>query len=249
MIFTSANSHLGDSLWAAIALRRIGGQHTFHVPYPYLAEIMECLEGTNIRVRDIQEAPADALSTWIACGRYERSGVLWRNQTDIIDFLMQWANAMARECGVSETLFKYRQDMLCDFPAIQRDVEAPEFDVLVVNAAPLSGQAPGWDNGEMDVLIGWLARKHRVLCTNPTTAKDVPVFRGSIAAIGNLSTRAKAIVAVSTGASACVNNAWNSEIPKWIFLSPQFLNYGRSDIIHCENVEAAVKSLKTEGWL
>lgn len=247
MIYTSANGHLGDAVWSAIAFRKIGGQHTFYVPFHYIGCITECLEGTEIEVKEISTAPPDALSTWIACGRYEGSGVRYNHQTDLVAYLLQWSNAMARECGVAKTLFQQRQDMLCDFPAIQRDVEAPEFDVLVVNAQPLSGQCPQFDNREMTTLIAQLAEKHKVLCTNPVEL-DVPRIDTGICGIGNLANRAKLVVAVSTGASACIHNVF-AEPRTMLLLSPIVLDYGRKNMSHFNNCREVEIALRLEGWL
>lgn len=248
MIYTSANSHLGDCTWMANILYRIGGEHDFYVPEPYMRCIAECLESTDTKVKDIVHSPREALSSWIACGRFDRQGVSYRNQVDLVEYLMQWGNAISRECGHPHAMFTQRQEILCSFPAIRREFEAPEFEILIVNCPPLSGQAPGWDQGEMDVLIGWLSKRHKVLCTNPTTI-DVPVFTGSICAIGNLSCRAKLVIAVSSGGAACIHNEWNESVPKMIFLHPIVLNYGRGDIHHFANCAEMTKSLHSEGWL
>lgn len=247
LIYTSANAHLGDCLWHANILRHIGGKHTFYAPSVYMPELSECLEGTEIEVKDILHSPADALSTWIACGRFESQGVRYDNQTDLVAYLLQWANAIGRECGEPKTLFRQRQDMLCTFPAIQRDVDAPAFDVLVVNAQPLSGQCPQFDNAELNALIERLATKHRVLCTNPNTA-GAPTIQISICGIGNLANRAKIVVAVSTGASACAHNIFG-EPRTLLLLAPIVLDYGRTNLSHFNNVSEVTEQLKAEGWL
>jgi hypothetical protein len=247
MIYTNANGHLGDAVWHAIILRKIGGHHTFYVPQPYMRCINECLEGTDIEVKDMAGAPADALSAWIACGRFESHGVRYQHQTDIVHYLLQWANAIGRECGEPRTLFQQRQDMLCRFPAIQRDIEAPEFDVLVVNAQPLSGQCPQFDNREMNTLIVMLAEKHKVLCTN-TVEVDAPVIDTSICGIGNLANRAKLVVAVSTGASACIHNKF-AETRTMLLLAPIVLDYARSNMSHFNNCREVEIALRLEGWL
>lgn len=247
MRFTSANGHLGDQVWHAQMLRRIGGKHEFYMPPAYMPEIAECLEGTEIEVKDIVYSPADALSTWIACGRFHLKGLDWQNQTDLVDYLMKWGNNIARECGVTETVFRHRQEMLCDFPAIQKPIIAPEFDILIINANPGSAQCNGYCSREMNVLIGKLAAKQKVLCTNPTDA-DAPQIQTSICGIGNLSCRAKLIVAVSTGAAACIHNVF-SEPRTMLFLSPIFLDYGRSNLSHHKDCAEMEASLKEEGWL
>lgn len=247
MRWTSANGHLGDQLWHAQILRRIGGKHEFYVPPAYMPEIAECLEGTEVEVKDIVFSPADALSTWIACGRFYSKGLDWHNQTDLVDYLMKWGNNIARECGVVPAPFLHRQQMLCDFPAIQRHVDAPEFDILIINAQPGSAQVVGFDNREMNALIAKLASKHKVLCTNPTDS-GAPEIMTSICGIGNLSLRAKLIVAVSTGAAACIHNTF-AEPNTMLLLDPIRLDYGRHNITHFANCREVESVLQIGGWL
>lgn len=247
MIYSSRNSRLGDCIWHAQILRKIGGEHTFYVPPAYLPEVSECLEGTEIAVKDIVFSPSDALSSWIACGRFHYKGLDWQNQTDLVEYLMKWGNNIARECGIDDAVFRHRQEMLCDFPAIQRHVEAPDFDILIINAQPGSAQCNGFDNREMNQLIAKLAEKHKVLCTNPTDA-TTPEFRGTLCQIGNLSLRAKLIVAVSTGAAACIHNIFG-EVRTMLFLDPIRLDFRRKNISHHKNCGEMEAALTKEGWL
>lgn len=254
MIYTSANSHIGDCCWALNVLTRIYGSHKFHCPVEYhwqLHEIVvECLIGCEIELLPLETAPADALNTWIACGRFEHAGVRYENNVDMVDFLLRWSRAMMVEGGMPPT-FHEREDLLFRFPAIKRNVVAPELDILVINGAPRSGQCPGWDNEEMDELISDLGFAHKVVCTNCTTAANddkegfITTISASLCNIGNLSLRAKLIVAVASGAHWMVHNPWRT-CPLYLFLDPIRLNYGK-EIPHAANVGEMRELLRA--WL
>lgn len=260
MIYTSANGHLGDTVWALHVICRIYGQHKFYCPREYhwqLFDIVADCKDCNIELLPLEDAPKDALNTWIACGRFEHAGVRYENNIDMVDYLLRWSRAMMVEGDMPPT-FGNREDLLFDFPAICRNVVAPEFDVLVVNSPPLSGQCPGWDQGEMDGLIHDLAgigHGRRVLCTNPTTADhfqligvrdyNVNTVSASLCNIGNLSLRAKLVVATASGAHWCIWNPWRT-CPLYLFLSPQKLDYGQK-IPHAANVAEMREHLRE--WL
>lgn len=238
MNYTAGVSHLGDCAWALIALRRIPGPHTFFYPAEFHEQLIDLCEDRLIDLARAEEAPADARCTWIGCGRFAAQGLVWANQIDLIDFLMKWANLMCVENGIGPQ-FTRREDMLADCPSIQRHAEAPDFDVLVVNALPRSGQIPRYDNAEMDALIAELSEKYRVLVTNDAPA-GIP-FRGTLSQIGNLGLRAKFIIANATGPSWGLHNVWSKDARLYLMLDPIKLNYGDREFPHHGLVTAGVR--------
>lgn len=253
MIYTSGPSHLGDCLWALHVIRKIPGLHQFYCPVEYHWQLQECAD--NIVLADIKSAPVDAVNTWIAANSFPP--VVYENNIDVVEYLLRWDNALLKE-GLKEALrlggwdptmsFERRQDVLFDFPVIRRNVVAPEFDILVVNCPPGSNQCPEWNQVHMDELIFQLGKNHRVLATNLTTSGAATVS-ASVCNIGNLSLRAKCVLAVASGAHWCIHNLWNAHVPKYLFLEPQRLDYGRGDITHAKNVAQMRDELKKGGWL
>lgn len=229
MNYASNQSHVGDCVWALIALRKIPGQHTFFTPREYHSQLIQCCEDTEITLAPLEEATPDALSTWIGCGRFANQGVSWQALTghiDLIDFLMKWSNCMCAENGMVPR-FNTRQDMLPDFPAINRHYDAVDFEVLVINCPPKSGQCPRWDQGEMDELITEIGAKYRTIVTNPTTATNVEQVTATVCEIGNLALRAKFVVAVASGAHWGIHSVWSQGVKKYLFLDdPISLDYG-----------------------
>lgn len=248
MNYQSGPSHLGDTAWCLLALRRIPGPHTFFTPVEYHPQLIDLCENRRIELAPLEQAPPDARCTWIGCGRFESQWLRWSNQVDIVGFLMQWSNLLCIENGI-EPQFVNRQDMLADWPAICRHSEAPEFDALVINAQPMSGQIPRYSNSEMNSLIEELTTRHRVLVTNETTAKDAMQFSGTISQIGNLSLRAKFIIANATGPMWGIHNVWSQGIAKYIMCDPYLLDYGQPMPHHGLVALGLRQNLIADNWL
>jgi hypothetical protein len=248
MILQSGPSHLGDIVWCLTALRRIPGPHILFTPAEYQPQLLDLCEHRLIELAPLEQALPDAKCTWIGCGRFTAQGLTWRNDIDVVDFLMKWSNLMCVENGIAPQ-FIHRQDMLADWPAIQRHAEAPEFDVLVINALPLSGQIPRYDNVEMNALIEELAAKYRVIVTNPTPAKGAIPFSGTLSQIANLGLRSKFVVANATGPSWGLHNVWSQSIPTYLMVDPYKLDYSRPMPCHGLVRDGMRWQLQQDGWL
>lgn len=260
MIYTSANSHLGDICWHCQIMKWCGSGHTYYVPLEYHWQIHECLEGSDTRLLALEELKGDtdedhARNTWIACGRFEPD-VHYENNIDLVEYLTRWAEKIGAEANGCYTPYR-RRDLLTSFPAILRNVVAPEFDVLVINSPPRSGQCPGWNEIEMDGLIEkliWAGSnstkgiRHRVLCTNKNMA-NAEVISASLCNIGNLSLRAKLVVGVASGPIWGALNIWRT-CPIYVFLDPIRLNYGpEHPVHHAVSVADMTEQLTRDGWL
>lgn len=245
MIYSSRNSHLGDCAWHLQILQNVPGRHLYWVPEEYRWQLAECSPDVCFLKHD----PPEGLNTWIACGRFEGQGIRYEHNTDLIEYLVRWANAIAKEAGAPSVLD--RKDMLMSFPAIQRNVVAPDFDVLVINSPPRSGQCPRWDQGEMNELIYELADRYRLLVTNRNEEieNDPSFISASLCNIGNLSLRAELVIGVASGPIWGALNIWRT-CPIYVFLDPIKLDYGRDHPVnHAVSVADTREQLKRDGWL
>lgn len=248
MNLISGPSHAGDIFWTLIALRRIPGPHTLFCPPEYHANLAECCEGRQITLDVPTNAPAGTPCSWIGSQRFASQGLTWSNQGDIIGFLMRWSNCLCAEACILPQ-FIQRSDMLAEFPAIARHYDAPDFDVLICNCHAGSGQTPRLDFGDFDGLIEQLGAKYRVICTNATKAENVTVINATICQIGNLALRAKFIVAVGSGCGWGIHSVWSQNIPKFLFLEPQTLDYGGA-FMPCHGLVFGMRQeLQSVGWL
>lgn len=248
MKYFSGPSHLGDATWCLHALRKIGGEHHFYTPEEYHWQLRDLIAGTMITLHPHENIPEDALCSWIGCQRFQNQGVVWSNGPDVVEFLMRWNNCMCRENGV-EPRFNDRHSMLADWPAISQHVDVEEFDALIVNCTPRSGQCPRWDQAEMDALIQEIGEKHRTVVTNPTTATSVRQVNLSLSQIGNLHLQAKFTVAIASGAHWGCHSIWSQEKPLYLFLdTPLHLDYGRK-IPHHGLTIGMWQELVAGGWL
>lgn len=238
--------HRGDVIWTAIMLSKIPGPHTLYVNLDYVPEFRDLLEGMDTAVEPLTQKPADVQDSWIANGRFPQL-VYPRDCTDdIMDFVRRYMNLTA---AAGRDAMPDAESMLIDFPAIERECPALPFDILAINANPQSGQCPHYSGSEFDgLLLQLVAKGHRVLATNPTTA--CPWGNFSFAQIGNLSTRASLILGVATGPMWATFNIWSQSVRRYIFLDPFRLNFGlRVPIQHFQNAEQMRVQLVAEGVL
>lgn len=155
---TFCKFHLGDNLIVLNFLRRLAARYPDHrfihavKPgwLPQLREVVKDLPG--ITLVPLEQAPAGAIHTWSAAGRW-----LWclpfggfrdshPDKWNWSRFHIDWLRHLAGQMGLESPIAK-PEDLLFDYPAIREPV-MPDWkcDVLVINARPGSGQLKAYRN-------------------------------------------------------------------------------------------------------
>lgn len=238
----SENSHLGDLQWSLIALSRLPGPHTLRCAPEYHQALRELVNGLPITIDYCDDIPPNSMNCWIASGLFERQGIIYRDDIDIIGFVQRYFNAMSAEAGF-EPCFPTREDMLCDFPSIHSYPTQPFEGIMVINADPKSGQCPGYSSSEMDALILRMENAGHSVCAVEKSGL-------SLVQIGALSIHAKLIVGCATGPWWPAVSSWTAETPKICMLSPMRLDYGpRVPITHAANANEVANIMEGMGLL
>jgi hypothetical protein len=140
--------------------------------------------------------------------------------------------------------------MLWDSPAIGPAKMPPLIDCLIVCANPLSGQCWGFARSEFYelVVVPLRARYSTVVVAN---GEDGLPTGYSLSEIGALSTVAKRIICLPNGPAFPTFNKWNKDVPRIIFLSPAFIDYGQPKELNHHVKDAAECRAKCVelGWL
>lgn len=243
----SEHSHLGDCQWALQALYRMPGTHTLRCKAEYVDALRELVAGTNIFVDDCSAVPVDSRDFWIASGLYERVGVRYQDDVDILGFVQRYFNAMASDAGF-EPCFPTRESMVCAWPSIQKEYPSVEDfmdfrGILFINADPKSGQCPYYSSSEMDTLIQRTEDVgHSVFAIEKAEL--------SLPQIGALSIHAKLIVGCATGPYWPTVNKWNRDTQRIVMLDPMRLDYGTScPSIYAKNAAEVEKIMEGMGFL
>lgn len=244
----SANSHLGDLQWALQALHRMPGTHTLRCAPEYVGPLRELVAGTNIFVEDYSAVPVDSRDCWIASGLYERVGVQYRDDVDIIGFVQRYFNAMAAEVGF-DPCFPTRESMVCAWPSILKmkdwigHGDTTFTGILFINADPKSGQCPGYSSSEMDELIRQTQDAGHSVCA-------IEKAEMSLVQIGALAIHAKLIVGCATGPYWPTVNNWNTDTQRIVMLDPMRLDYGTScPSLYAKNAHEVEKIMQGMGFL
>ncbi len=244
MIHRSYNQfHLGDNLIHLHFLRHLAlrnpGHHFVHAVHCcYMEQLAPVIEDVPaVRLVDLEKIPRDewgrnvwknAGATVTRGGQVENYVAGYWEQHHLRDhyapFYLVWFGVLAEEMGL-QSPFREPADLLFDYPAITRRSAAVnrflnrsaynQFDFLVVNSQPSSGQLSAYNSTEyLTPLISDLAARYKVVCTQKPgccNAECTTDDHLTLTDIGNLSLRCKYLIMVSTGPSWPTFNVWNRD--------------------------------------
>jgi hypothetical protein len=252
------NWHLGDCLWQCVFLRKAATAHpdhsfTFYCPGVYHGQLNEVIADLpNVTLKPLEQKTPGAIDCWMGTGTYNGKQY-WHNhpqRNDVVVFFIDWFNRLCEQSKI-EPLFRDRTDCLFEYPALHNiSAPAPDFDYLVINSAPLSGQF-NWNPTAMNRLIQRLSQKQRVITTNASAVTHLFCTEKqgmTVTQIGNISLRAKGIVMVANGPCWPTFNAQNLSKPRLILLNQVRIDYG---VVHphFDSTEAAEAYLQQQGLL
>lgn len=244
--------HLGDNLvhlhfLRKVALDNLDRQFVHYCDYRYLQtksiyRVTDVVSDIpNIKLEPIgYSLPAGSIDSWRGANGF------WYQHSDRNDFVKfhveHWFPHLAYMMDVRNPIRK-GADMLFDYPAIKSKT-SPEFDVLIINSPPSSGQFQGYSETAFDAIRTRMVRKGlEVAVSWPTTGTSVTQF-------GNLSLHCHTILMVSTGPSWPTFNIWNQEsVKNRIILLDSERVWLSPNTIHCQRVEEAAEILKESGLL
>lgn len=241
MIF-SGGANLGDCTWALIALRRLGGEHTFYCKPEYVDNLAELMNDTQISVKPLGESTDLGQDTWIANGSFEPEGVVWRHQNDIMGFVGDYFNALGMRY-FGRKAFEKREDMLWDSSAIIDALpDVPHPGVLVINSDPMSGQCPHYSRDEMNALLVHIgAQWGGCVATNVLNRPNY-----TLAQIAAMSITAHTIIAVANGPHWPTWNKWSRKARRIILLdNGMHLDFGIGcHVDYCANAAQVFERLR-----
>lgn len=200
MIHTYNEYHLGDNLIHLNFLRRACQvnpevEFTHHCHPQYHAQLQPLCEGAPIWLEGLS-VPPKAFNAWLGHCNFiyehpHRRNWLLVHQAwfDRLSSVMQITNPMA--C---------KEDYLFDYPSLGVAIY-PDFDYLVINAPPQSGQLPDFKPYFFDKTVRKLLNEgKKVITTHPTGMCNSTLEWGmDVTQIGNLSNYCKHILSVDTG--------------------------------------------------
>lgn len=236
MLFHNAY-HLGDCLYHLHYLMRLwrlsGRASTFFCAASYHAELSAFLpDGFDIRLEPLEARPAESVDCWIGANDFHIRHPNWHDyHAFYVDFFKSLSAVAGVHCPIQRPA-----DMLFDSPAIPaRGVPSVEYDWLIVNAKPLSGQ---WDTDGDDwigLVTMLLNAGQRVITTHPCGIHRVPAtinLRWRVADIAKLSMGVRNLVAIDTGPTGSTFNIWNQGINRFILHRTNYFTHEGCRAVH-----------------
>ncbi len=256
---------LGDNLGHLHFMRAMAKAYPSHrfIHYAHLCYVHQLSEVVcdlpNLQICDLESASDGVSDYWKMRPRFYDSIDAWKNASGFwenhvlknswADFQLVLCDRLARCMGLQNPITA-REQLLFDYPALQGYDAFGKFDCLVINSRPMSGQMPGFDPGQMELLVAELARLCSVITTAPTFSA-VPCTMNeqmTITQIGALSRFCRFIVAVSTGSSWTTWNVFNAGTIEFrvVLIDHETVNI-TPNTEHANTVEAARRILQARG--
>ncbi len=230
--------HIGDQMAHLQFLRKMALAHPQHefvhfMHEMHLAQLIPVVEDIpTIDLRPLESEQGkkaqdgqfvDADGKYRARNVWKNAGGYWENhefRNDYTNFYIAWFKKLAAEMGLESPIY-HPANLLFDYPNLLEPAwPGEEFDYLVINSRPCSGQFMAYDHvNYFDPLLKRLvAAGKTVVATQESSVDGVryttqanPMARQApltITQIGNLSLRCKNIVGVGTGPWWGTANIW-----------------------------------------
>ena len=227
MIHTYNEYHLGDNLihlnFLRMACRDNPDLEVVHHCNPaHVGQLLPLTEGVAIQLADLY-VPPGAINAWIGHANFFYEHPL---RNDWVNFHLAWFDRLSSVMEIANPM-ACREDFLFDYPALTYDY-GHDFDYLIINAPPQSGQLPDYTPDFFQNRVRKLLNEgHKVITTHPTgMCENTLDLRMSVSDIGSLSNRAKHIEGVATGPMWTTFNIFNVNkvLSRTFYCSPQSVN-------------------------
>jgi len=212
MIHTYNEYHLGDNLIHLNYLRRVCEQNPHlefihHCHTQYHSQLVPLCEGLPILLKDLA-IPPGAINAWIGRENYFHNHPLRRKWAQ---FHMEWFDRLSDDLEVPCPIAT-PEDLLFDYPALKEPCRY-EFDLLVINAPPQSGQLPDFSAEFFKNRVRELANEGlKVITTHPTGYVPSTLENHyTVTDIGILSKGVQCIEGVDTGPMWTTHNIFNQD--------------------------------------
>jgi hypothetical protein len=211
MIYTFNEYHLGDNLIHLNYLRKASilnpdKEFTHHCNPQHHIQLAPIIDEFPIYLKDLSIHP-HSVNSWIGVNNffYEHP-----KRRDWVAFHLDWFSYLSSVLGIANPMAS-KGDLLFDYPALTARTFS-EFDYLIINAPPMSGQLPDFHPNYFVELVRKLCNQgFKVITTHPTGLTNSTLEWGmDVTQIGNLSNYCQHIIAIDTGPLWTTFNVFNA---------------------------------------
>lgn len=254
--------HLGDNLVHLHFLRKLAQRYpeihfTHGAQEQYLGQLHDLVADLpNLTLTNLETTGQGAINAWRGAGAHWYSHP---RRNDFVSYHLEWFRHLAKQMGLESPIHS-AADMLFDYPELfslshERMWPTGNFDFLLINSAPQSGQFTGYSAKAFDDLYRLLGQAgHTVITTERTVFSDAHCTRKrgyDITAIGRLAQSVKHIIGCVTGPMWTTWNIWNRHTVQTRIL---LLDHERVDLIpehtiHTNSLTLVPELLRDRGLL
>jgi hypothetical protein len=233
MIHTYNEYHLGDQLIHLNFLRKVCEQEphqefVHHCNPQYHNQLQPLCEGVPILL-DGLHIPPGSINAWIGHCNFFYEHPHRRNWLLVHQ---AWFDRLSSVMGVSNPMAG-REDYLFDYPALKEPTRY-EFDYLIINSPPQSGQLPDYNPKFFTNLVRNLTNEGlKVITTAPTgMCPSTLEWNFDVSMIGALSKSCTHIIGIDTGPLWTTFNVYNLDTVKSrLIYGTTFDKFGLTDNI------------------
>jgi len=220
-IYTHIRVHFGDNLTHIHYLRLLAinnSSYTFHhfAKESYLSDLAYYTRDIkNIFYYDLDYCPFYSIDAW---KNYNRFFEKHKEKQDFVKLYIDFFDFFSNKLNINSPI-KSKTDLIFDSTLFyDKSILLPQYDWLIVNSLPLSGQFK-LDIKKMDAFCIEISKKCNIITTRKVDNLPCTVdFGMSLCDIAALSMNCKYHLMVSTGPSWLVLNTFNCANSKGIFL-------------------------------
>lgn len=212
-------AHLGDCLFQIHYINKLLEKHpeitvSLYCNQDYHYQLNEfILFKENVKLFNLNNIPNDSVDTWITREVPGKRQMLEKlNNNGLYDvFYVSFFQGLSEVLGLSSPINNpvdmliHNQDLLID------NELSGELDYLFINSVPMSGQFRDYDNGRLNVVISELKNIGKIVTTAPNScgAPCTLDYKLTLMGIGNISLKAKNIIAINTSPTIACFNVFN----------------------------------------
>lgn len=216
--------HLGDNVNHIHYLRKLCENYGdirffYYIKSSYFDELNVFIEDLKeqIILKKLEDRPLDSINAWVGSipiNGGKSGGVFLLN-----DRYKLFYDTISANIGL-ENPIKTSYDMILDAPCINLANTIGNYDILLINSVPLSGQYSLNDTDFKNKVDEW-KEKYTIITTRKIDSFPCTLdYKYNLVQIANMSIRVKYIVGIATAPIIPCFNVWNIDsVKKWFVLS------------------------------
>lgn len=247
-------AHLGDCLFQIHYINKLLEKHKninviFYCNEDYHYQLNEfIIFKENTTLSPLTNIPSNAIDTWITRDVPGKKEMLEKlNNDGLYDvFYVSFFQGLSEVLGLTSPINEPKDMLIHNKELLNNNSLSGDLDYLFINSTPMSGQFRDYDNNRLNSVIAELSKTGKIITTAPNScgAPCTLDYKLTLMGIGNLSIKAKKIIAINTSPTiACLNIFNIDNFEKFLVLENNISYSFNNKIKNIKLIENIIKEL------